>query len=391
MHLIFYPQQDASIYEDKPYANAGLEPYIEIHKTRVSTVVDTGSLYKAFQNYNSRGVIKFDLSDILVKQNQGIIPTTSSRSFTLKLYTRALEHIEGPFDIEVAQLSLSGSTGLPTTIWKEGIGYLETYPTSSQGITWKTKGTPTHPENLWFTGSYTSDITGSWSTVPGGGTWLSSSVVSQSFDGTTDHLQVDVSQMIETWLSGSVQNQGFLIKRSVTDELSSESLSRITFYSKDTSTVYAPTLRVSWDDSVYTTGSVPLYSMSAQVPILPVVWIKGMKPEYYSAEYASFNIGVREQFPTRTFTTNSLYNQQWRLSSGSEYSIIDPLSGRSIIPFGSHSRISHTPEYGSFFNVYMNCLQENCYYDIYLKTAIEPNSTQQERLFGPFRFKVINP
>ena len=388
MHIILYPSHDATIYESKPYQNTGDDPYLVIDKQRIAAVIDSASVTSQYFNYCSRGLIKFNISDIISRQLNGSISINSFRQSYLTLYNRSIEKLPGTVDLEVGALTLSGSQGIPNEIWDPGIGRYDTPITSSAGITWKTKGKPSlGSQNFWHTGSYNLPVTGSWCTTPGGGTWISNSVVTSSYDYTTMHLNVNVSSIVESWISGSYQNQGFIIKRTATDEFSSESLGRFEFYSRDTNTVYSPTLRFSWDNSVYDTGSFEVYNLNGiRTEANCVVWFEDLKTTYHPNSIVRFRPRIRDKFPIRTFTTRSLYDQQLVFPHTTEYAIYDSFSGREIMPFGSASRISVSGSYGSYFDIEMSSLQEQCYYDIYLKI----DWTNSTTIRGPFRFKVTD-
>lgn len=386
MHLIVYPGYDATIYENAPYKNTGADPYINVGKSRIAAIIDSGSVTAQYYNYCSRGVIKFNLSDIISRQLSGQIPTNVQRTFVLTLYNRHKEMLPGNVTFEVGALSLSGSNGNPPSLdWDAGIGLYDTPVSSSSGITWKTKGKPSlGPDNFWHTGSYNAPVTGSWCTIPGGGTWISNSIVTSSYEYITDHLSIDVTSIVESWLSGSYPNHGFLIKRTSADEFSSESLGLFSFYSRDTNTVYTPTLRVSWDGSVYNTSSLELYELSGlRTEQNCVVWIQDLKSTYSPHTVARFYPRIRDKFPIKTYTTRSYYDQSLTFPIDTQYALYDAYSGREIMPFGSASKISVSAS-RAYFDIDIASLQEQCYYDIYLKVQWPSTNI----LEGPFRFKV---
>ena len=94
----------------------------------------------------------------------------------------------------------------------------------------------------WLTASFESNTTGSFNENAGGGTWYTSSAASQSFSGVQTDVRMDVTDIVKGWLSGSRPNDGFMIKRADADESSNEEHGRISFFSKDTNTIFPPKL-----------------------------------------------------------------------------------------------------------------------------------------------------
>ena len=100
----------------------------------------------------------------------------------------------------------------------------------------------------------------------GGGTWYSGSGYesSQSFDHEPSDLRMDVTDIVNKWLSTNIPNEGFLVKRSGSignlssgsDEGSKDRLGSLLFFSSDTHTKYPPTLETVWNDSRWSTGSL---------------------------------------------------------------------------------------------------------------------------------------
>ena len=77
-------------------------------------------------------------------------------------------------------------------------------------------------------------------------------------------VRMDVTNIVGTWLNGTRTNYGFIIKRSgsvsndniETDEGSSDSLGHLKFFSRDTNTIYVPTLRLNGMMKTWHTSSL---------------------------------------------------------------------------------------------------------------------------------------
>ena len=77
-------------------------------------------------------------------------------------------------------------------------------------------------------------------------------------------MRMDVTDIMTKWISGSIANEGFMIKRSGSigntssslDEGSTDRLGNFSFFSRDTHTIYPPKLEVEYDDATFNTGSL---------------------------------------------------------------------------------------------------------------------------------------
>lgn len=89
----------------------------------------------------------------------------------------------------------------------------------------------------------------------GGGTWYSESYCSQSFGNQSADIKMDVTSIVNGWLSGNYENNGFILFSS--DELNATGSGFILkYFSRDTNTIYSPYLDVSWNDAVFITSSL---------------------------------------------------------------------------------------------------------------------------------------
>jgi hypothetical protein len=147
----------------------------------------------------SRILIDFPIADIIQDRNLKKIGLSGSVEFVLKL-SNAVHGQSTPsnFDLVVSPLSSS---------WEEGYGLdMETY-------------TDIGTSN-WISASSTSG----W-TNPGGDT-LTTELKQNFFDGTED-LNLDITNLVENWIDGSIHPNGFLIKLTGSQENSNQS-----FYTK---------------------------------------------------------------------------------------------------------------------------------------------------------------
>tara|TARA_R100001129_G_scaffold152360_1_gene114796 strand:- start:164 stop:850 length:687 start_codon:yes stop_codon:yes gene_type:complete len=220
----------------------------------------------------------------------------------------------------------------------------------------------------------------------GGGTWITGSgyEASQSFSNEAPDIRMNVTDIVEKWRANSITNNGFMVKRPYTDEISGENLGSLKFFGRETHTIYVPRLEVCWDDKT-STGTKSVISSDTYVP-----YIKNIKSEYRTTEIAKFRVGVRPEFPTRSYSTASFYLTGERLPVSSSYSILDSVTNETVIPFtnvfsDSKTKISDDSN-GSFFKLRMDSFMPERYYKIMLKCE----RADDVQTFDDFYFKVVN-
>ncbi len=261
MHFFLTPLKDTTIYEFNKDLNTGLDACLEIDKKLAfqdnvfNSIVNTESIA-------SRILIKFDLTEVEKLIANGEV--TASQIF-LNLFTSEGKEIPLSYSIFAHPISQS---------WEMGTGFRDSFPIVSNGVTWNTKD----GKSKWIsTGSLASGSdTGSESVSGSGGTWFTSSIASQSFEFQTTDILMDVTDIVQEWLSSSIPNEGFIIKHSNDDETNEKRQGSLAFFSNETHTIFRPKLEFVWDDSVYNvpTSSVGVPSASIvnlEVDILTAV------------------------------------------------------------------------------------------------------------------------
>jgi hypothetical protein len=96
---------------------------------------------------------------------------------------------------------------------------------------------------------------------------------------------------------------------------------------------------------------------------------------------------LREQFPTRTFLTSSLYTTNKYLNSGSLYALKDLDTNEFVIDFDSNNTKISCDENGNYFDIFMNGLEPERNYQILIKTTISGSTIIKD---DKYYFKVIN-
>lgn len=349
-----FPASDATMYSKFPSQNTGLDEILEVavknnsdYNNPVSSipqeVISTDDI--------RRCLIRFSEADLIKIKSFA----TGSWQAGLKLYLANAENLSVTYSVEVRQVSQS---------WDMGTGQFQDSPEVRNGVCW-------YSTSSYFTSSSTWDANSSkYYITPGGGSWTNL-ISTQSFDyNSNKDLNVDVTSIVNSWFSGSSQNNGFLVKLPIAIESSSVSYLGLSFFSVDTHTIYPPTLEMRWDDSSYT-GSLPEIKNSDFV----VTLANNQKEYRYDSDKVKFRINARDKYPVRTFTTASLYTTNKRLPVESYWAIQDYKTTDMIVDYDiKYTRISYD-QTSSFATVYMGGLQPERYYKFLIRTNLPSGET----------------
>ena len=330
-----YSTQDSTIYEAMPTMNAGLDEVLELNKNVTSdTLIEV-----------SRILIKFNVSKSISELVRFNNMPTSSFNAMLTLYT--LSEINTPIEFSVDCFPIYQQ-------WSLGTGKTAYFPEISNGVSWQ-YSTET---DLWQTGSLPSGVVSEYFTVPGGGNWYTGSKASQEFiySPTKTDIKLDVTNIVNQWLSGSIQENGFLLKVNSSYEYTTNTYGPFNFFSSETDSIYSPILTLGWDDSVYNTGSLNPLSTDRFAII-----VKNLNKFYNKNTISTIRVISRPLFPIRTFSTGSSYNIVQYLPITSYYGVSDYYTGELIVPFSDYTKLS-CDSYGNYFNFNFNILEKNRYY-----------------------------
>ena len=274
MHYFEYIKKDTTLFSGGTTSslNAGHDEILEV----VKEVSDDGSTINI-----SRILLEVDYSYVSQSIQDGKIPTTAK--FYLNLYDAGSKDLEAEQNLHIYMISGS---------WKSGTGKKFDSPVTEDGASFKYRDQ--QKETPWVTGSITTD----------GGAWFSGSQdsysqynISQSYDLTYDKRDVrfDVTDLVNNHIHSSsiYPNNGFIIKRESTgsygttynfsgdtnsDEGGTSRFGTLQFFSRETHTIYPPSLEVVWDDSSWSTGSLTQLTGSALEDT--VIYFKGIREEY---------------------------------------------------------------------------------------------------------------
>ena len=313
-----FPEKDTFISKTLSTQNFGRDEVLEISNETELTSIKADV---------KRSLIQFETSQI-----NNILTNIVSGSYqtSLKLF---LANATIPADYTMYAFPISES-------WDMGLGKSADTPITTTGVT--------------------------WGTAPA---YISSSFGSQSFLYTSHKdVNMDVTSIVNEWESGSIDNNGLLIKQSSDIEDSDTPL--ITkFFSMDTHTIYPPHLEFKWDDSLYSSSLSQIASSNF------VANITNNKSEFEENAVHKFRIKSRDKYPARSFQTSSVYLNAKALPSSSYWALKDVKTEEMVIDFDSNYTKISCDNTSNYFKLYMNGLEPERYYQILIKTVLSGGET----------------
>lgn len=363
-----FPNKDTFIYTEVPIGNAGYDEMIELGSYPINEIGQT-----------ERILIQFSTNEI----TNVIDNIVGSASFSASINLDIASAYEIPVSHSIYAYPVY-------EYWDGGVGKYGDYPFDKSGAAWRyaltgNQGSWTLPHNTVTMPPY---ITGSYNNIyPGGGNWWTGSnginlESVQNFE-TNDSVDLDinVTEGVKLHYSGSIPNNGFILKFHDELEFNLSSSIRLKYYSANTNTIYPPSLDFKWDDSSYTTGSLNL--LETDIAEIDITNNKGMYPDLGKQR---FRLLARPKHPVRTFTTGSVYKTNYALPQETYWGLRDEFTEEMIIPFDDiYTKVS-CDEKGSYFDVYMEGLQPERFYRVLIKTVIDGTTTVINR---DNTFKVV--
>lgn len=348
-----YPEKDTFISSKITGSNAGRDEILEI----------ASYPQKVIEGHAHRLMVQYKLSEIQDTLNNLATPTFSS---SLHFSLADANELDESYSIEAFPLAQS---------WENGKGKFADVPIDTSGCSWRYR--TKNQGSQWSLSTPPAGATGSYSgSATGGGLWYTGSngidtKSTQEFPLYSD-LDVDIDVTAATKLihSESISNNGFILKLPDNLEFETTSSTFIKFFGRDTNTIYRPYLEVKWDDSSYDTGSLSVLSTD-----ISTVGLKNNKGEYKNSSKQRFRVTAKPKYPTRTFTTGSIYNNNYALPSGSFYAIKDEFTDEYIVNFDTEFTKISCDSNGGYFDFYMNALQPGRYYKILISSSLDGSET----------------
>ena len=320
--------QDAAIYEQFPQRNTGFDEILELGKSRGAS----GSI---------RVLVQFDVSKFTA-------PIGSE--FFLNLRIANAERFQRNQAVELYAVSES---------WDEGTGvFAQDLRNPQDGATWLSRDASAN----W--GSQDPPFSASL----GGST--GSLVTTHSFDWKPTDVRLDVTTVVREWIaSGSFSgstNNGLLIKIPSADETSSVVNTNLRFFSRNTHTIYPPTLEAMWNTQ--TMSVAPSCGLAAAPEEIEIA-VQNMRPEMITGSVHRIRFGVRGANILRNFrTAASRFKPGFFLPSGSHIGIQDAATKAFIVPFDTGSFLS-ADNTGSYFDLKIENMYINRTYKILVRTT----------------------
>ena len=371
-----FPYKDATLYSYYPSLNSGMDAMNEVYNTL--TLEGTPDI--------SRFLIQFDQTEIEDIISNKI--STSQWDVYLKSYIASAQGVNTTSVLEIYPIAQE---------WNNGTGEFGDSPQTVDGASWiysEYSGS-----NPWSMGGsvgpelFTSSYNPLYATQ-GGGNWFYSGSgvpsykVTQSFElRSNKDITANVTTIVSKWYSGSLPNNGFIVKLTGSQEFNPNQYVQpiFKFYSVDTNTIYPPQLEFRWRDySTVLTGS-----LASKIVTTPTIKISlDQNPqEFYPDSINRFRLNVSPLYPTRVFQTTSLFTNLNYLPISSYYAVKDLDTNEFIINFDElYTQISSDSN-GNYFDIYMNGLEPERYYKVLIKTIINGSTLI---LDNDYYFKIIN-
>lgn len=332
MYYFLTASKDSTIYLQQPTQNTGLDEVLEVSKTYYGNLKDI-----------AHSLVKFETNTLSELISSGEVTMSSAH-----LILRECESIEIPIDYTIYAYAVTQS-------WDMGIG-TRFDDITTDGVSWNSVRTGVS----WLVeGEYSADTTGSFNGK--GGTWFTGSYSSQSFSYQTSDIEMDVKVTMDEWVSGSLPNEGFILKHDSSLENDTNDYGQLKFFSKETNTIYQPKVRIGWDDSSFSTGS--LTELTADDIH---VTFKKLKARYKHGSKPEIRVFGREKYPLKTYTNQYSYTDVKYLPSSTYYQVKDAITEEVIIPFSEYTKVSCDSN-GNYFKLNLTNWEYNRDYYIEIK------------------------
>ena len=173
---------------------------------------------------------------------------------------------------------------------------------------------------------------------------------------------MNVLSSFNTWISGSLPNEGFIVKHASAVENDTTDYGQLKFFSKDTNTIYQPKVRIGWDDSSFITGS--LTELTADDIHIT---FKRLKTRYRAGSTPTIRVFGREKYPLKTYTNQYAYTDVKYLPTSTYYQIKDAITDEVVVPFNDNYTKVSCDSNGNYFKLNLTNFEYNRDYYIEIK------------------------
>ena len=396
MYKFIYPTKDSYIYE----LNTNKEKNFGGDESLILKKDIEGGLNV---NAVSRIILQFDLNEL---SNSIVDGDITNPSYYLRLYQKRTSELAPTYQINAYALSQS---------WEEGTGYTDENPNSRDGVSWL-RGNESFDDTNWFVGGADSIEIGldsaskaidslhlhldTGSRSEGGGIWYDeggvnipggsiAGISSQSFSYESADIEMEVGDVVNKWLDGTRNNKGFILKWSGSQEDSENYSGDIEYFSMEANSVFSPSLEVRWDDHLPCTGSNTgsLTQLTVDGTVDNYLYMINLRDTYRENETPKFRVGARKRYQTKTASfTKSTTSIEFVPEGSGSYSIIDVITGKTMVPFGSNTLLSCDSK-SNYFKQDLKSFIANRRYRIILR--LQTNDNRKLIFDQNFDFKVV--
>ena len=364
MHHFIFPSKDTWISsgsnkitgETFTDQNFGRDQILEVKKEFFNSSLD----------HATRALVQFS-GDEFTNMSQSIVDgTIVNPTFFLKLFeAEGNAEMTETYKLHIQPISQS---------WTEGTGRFEDNPKNTNGCSFDNRSNPIGGNAL------------TWSNA--GVSTLNVSSSTQEFENQSPDVNVEVTNMMNMWLSGSAENYGMLIRFTGSQETDSETFGHLKFFSRNTHTIFSPRIEVRWDDHVAcsgsNTGSLTELTMSGLADNF--LYMKGLRDEYKVGERVKFRVGARKSYIQKTFNTSVQTVTGSFITEGSgSYAIKDVATDEFIVPFSQFTSMSCDSN-SNYFIQYLDGFYPDRVYKILLKLNYDDG--QEQTFDDDFEFIV---
>jgi hypothetical protein len=369
VYKLLYPKKDAAIHELHPERNSGVDQIIDITKFAIGEQYDDiiDPLASWGTTYNSRILLQFDLTELQSEISSGLIDSASAQYY-LKLYSAESTALETEYTLYAYPLSQP---------WTNGNGNYNDAPEITNGVSWQWRNK--YNSGTWDASSGSVYFT----TNSGGGSWNANYVASQSFSFESPDVRMNITPIIRAWLSGSVQNNGLILKHSNEAETNDTIYGSLKFFSRETHTIYVPTLQILWDSDNNYSGS---FTTKTELTESFIIYCKNLKSKYNTNTKSKLRFGVRDTFITKSYSTTSESAIERRLPDTTYYSIVDVSTGIDFIPFDTVGTKLNMDDSGYYIILDTENLMPVRYYKIIFKVVDDDGN--ETIIDNNFAFKI---
>ena len=363
-----FPTQDTTLYSMYPDKNTGLDEMLE------ASLEVNGIPTPSPQA--SRFLIQFSNDEIIDIINNKI--SGSQWQANLKCFIADVNSLNQNTILETYPISQS---------WNMGTGKYVYLPEVTNGASWNWKDYLSGTK--WTTGIFNPGTTGSYSSSVsiGGGTWY----VTQSLSGSqtfsyysSKDLDINTTNIVAAWYSGSYINNGFIVKQKNEFINNIDIQPKIKYFSIDTHTIYPPCLEFKWNDCTVNTGSSGIVTINTQPFTISINENPGI---FYPESINTFRVYSTPEYPVRVFSTSSFYTKNYYLPENSYYAIKDLDTNEYVIDFDDVYTKLSIDSTSNYFTLYMDGLEPERYYKILIKTIYQDQIIVVD---NDYYFKIIN-